>query len=51
MPTPTAPEKIASADRLMPTALSTTATATTIRPIRISLISSTWIDGVRSASG
>ena len=49
IPTPTAPEKIASAERLMPTALSAIAIATTISPIRIILTSSTWIDGVRSA--
>ena len=49
MPTPAAPEKIASAERLMPAALSTTATANTISASRITLISSTWIDGVRSA--
>ncbi len=48
MPTPAAPEKIASAERLMPAALSTTATANTISASRITLISSTWIDGVRS---
>ena len=48
MPTPAAPEKIASAERLMPTALMTTATAKIIRPSRIILTSSTWIEGVRS---
>ncbi len=48
MPTPAAPEKIASAERLMPTALMTTAIAKTIKASRIILISSTWIDGVRS---
>src|SRR6266404_2010667 len=41
-------EKIASAERLMPAALSTTATANTVSASRITLISSTWIDGVRS---
>ena len=49
IPTPTAPENTASAERLMPTALKAIATATTISPIRIILTSSTWIDGVRSA--
>ena len=49
IPTPAAPEKIASADRLMPTALITAATAKTISASRIILTSSTWIDGVRSA--
>src|SRR5882672_10812460 len=48
IPTPAAPEKIASAERLMPTALMTTATANIIRASRIILTSSTWIDGVRS---
>ena len=49
IPTPTAPENTASAERLMPTAPRAIATATTISPIRIILTSSTWIDGVRSA--
>ena len=48
IPTPTAPENTASAERLMPTALSAMI-AKAIRPIRIILTSSTWIDGVRSA--
>ena len=48
MPTPAAPENTASAERLMPTALSAITIATTIRPMRIILTSSTWIDGVRS---
>ena len=48
IPTPTAPENTASADRLMPTALTAMMTAIAISPIRIILTSSTWIDGVRS---
>src|SRR5260221_451547 len=48
IPTPTAPENTASADKLMPTALSAMMTASTIRPIRIIFTSSTWIDGVKS---
>jgi hypothetical protein len=48
MPTPAAPEKIASAERLMPTALTATATAVIISPRRIIFTSSTWTDGVRS---
>ena len=48
MPTPAAPEKIASAERLMPTALIATATAKIISPTRIILFSSTWMDGVKS---
>ena len=51
MPTPTAPENTASAERLMPTAPSAITIATTISPIRIILTSSTWIDGVRSLDG
>src|SRR6516162_6334540 len=49
IPTPAAPEKIASADKLMPTAPMATTTAKASRPRRIILTSSTWIDGVRSA--
>ena len=49
MPTPAAPEKIASAERLIPTALKATATAKIISASRIILINSTWIEGVRSA--
>ena len=48
MPTPAAPEKIASTERLMPTALMTIATENIIRASRIILTSRTWIDGVRS---
>ncbi len=48
MPTPAAPENTVSADRLMPTALKAIAIANTIRPIRITLPSSTCTDGVRS---
>ena len=48
IPTPAAPEKIASTDKLMPTALMTTATAKIISDSRIIFTSSTWIDGVKS---
>ena len=50
MPTPAAPVKTASAERLMPTAPSAIAIATTIRPMRMILTSSTWTDGVRSVA-
>ena len=48
MPTPTAPENKASAEKSMPTELSTTSTAKVIRAMRMSFPSRTWIDGVRS---
>ncbi len=48
MPTPAAPVKTASAERLMPTALSAIVIATTSNPMRIILTSSTWIEGVKS---
>ena len=48
MPTPAAPENTVSAERLMPTAPSAIAIANTIKPIRITLTSSTCTDGVRS---
>ncbi len=51
MPTPTAPEKIASAEKSMPTEPSTISTAKVTSATRASLPSSTWIDGVRSSIG
>ena len=47
-PTPTAPEKIASAEKSMPTEPSTISTAKVTSAARMSLPSSTWIEGVRS---
>ena len=48
-PTPTAPEKNASAERSMPTVESTIRIAKVISSRRINLPISTWIDGVKSA--
>ena len=48
-PTPTAPEKNASAEKSMPTVESAIKIAKVISTRRISLPISTWIDGVRSA--
>ena len=48
-PTPTAPEKKASAEKSMPTVDSAIRIAKVISSRRISLPISTWIDGVRSA--
>ena len=47
-PTPTAPVATASTDRSMPDALSTTMMAIAIMAMRMSLPSSTCMDGVRS---
>ena len=46
MPTPIAPVNTASADRSMPTELSTITTAIVITLMRINLPISAWIDGV-----